>query len=170
MLPEEAVDETLKNPASKLIDIPAFFATNSRSVREPEIFSCARALRAQYPKLGAVGYCFGGWACFRLAAQNIKLVDCISVAHPSLLEKDDVENVSVPTQIIAPEHDYLLTEELKEYCNKMIPKKGLPYRYDFYPGLAHGFAVKGDPSDQGASRGLERAKNSVVGWFNEHLG
>ncbi|KAK5136317.1 hypothetical protein LTR08_003690 [Meristemomyces frigidus] len=169
VLPEDDIDETLKNPARKLIDIPGFFAANSKQIRQPEIFSCARALRAQHAKVGAVGYCFGGWACFRLGAKELHLVDCISVAHPSLLEKSEIDNLSVPTQIIAPEHDYLLTPELKEYCNTTIPRLGVAYQYDFYPGLEHGFAVRGDPEDVRTKVGLERAKNAVVMWFNEHL-
>ena len=43
------------------LDIKTFMEPNTREKREPEIFECARALRAKYKKVGAVGYCFGGW-------------------------------------------------------------------------------------------------------------
>jgi dienelactone hydrolase len=42
------------------IDVPGFLKKNSRDIREPEIFECARVLRARYKKLGAVGFCYGG--------------------------------------------------------------------------------------------------------------
>ncbi|KGY15752.1 hypothetical protein PABG_11410 [Paracoccidioides brasiliensis Pb03] len=36
---------------------------NSREIREPEIFACAKALRQKsYKKVGAIGFCYGGWA------------------------------------------------------------------------------------------------------------
>jgi dienelactone hydrolase len=43
------------------IDMAGFTKRNARSVREPEIFACARELGGKYKKLGCVGYCFGGW-------------------------------------------------------------------------------------------------------------
>lgn len=44
------------------LDMPGFSKRNARSVREPEIFACARELRGKYERVGCVGYCFGGWA------------------------------------------------------------------------------------------------------------
>ena len=98
-------------------DIPKFMQKHARDVRELEIFECAKALRAQYKSVGAVGYCYGGWAVFRLAAKehHPPLVDCISTGHPSLLTKNDIDEVSVPVQILAPEVDPVYTVELKTY-------------------------------------------------------
>jgi dienelactone hydrolase len=52
------------------IDLPAFRAKNAKEIREPEIFECARELRAKYEFTAAVGFCYGGWAVFRLAASG----------------------------------------------------------------------------------------------------
>jgi len=52
------------------IDVAGFVAKNSRETREVEIFDCARELRAKYKKVGAVGFCYGGWAGFRLGAKQ----------------------------------------------------------------------------------------------------
>lgn len=153
----------------KLLDFPGFIGRNSKEIREPEIFACAKALKSQFKKVGAIGYCYGGWGCFRLAAKGNNLLDCVSVAHPSLLEKTEIDALGVPTQILAPETDPQLTPELKEYCNKVIPGLGISYQYDYYPGLVHGFAVKGDPKDGKQKEGLERAKNAAVAWFKEYL-
>jgi dienelactone hydrolase len=153
----------------KELDMPAFVGRNSKDIRGPEIFACAKALKSQYKKVGAIGYCYGGWACFQLAAKGNNLLDCVSVAHPSLLDKSEIDSLAVPTQIIAPENDPSFTPELKEYSNKVIPTLGIPYQYDFYPGLVHGFAGRGDPKDQKQKEGLERARNSAVTWFNQFL-
>ena len=153
----------------KKLDMDAFVERNSKEIRGPEIFTAAKALKAQYKKVGAAGYCYGGWACFQLGAKGNNLIDAISVAHPSILEESEIDAVAVPTQILAPETDPQLTPELKEYVNRVIPGLGIPYQYDYYPGLVHGFATRGDPNDPKQREGLERAKNATVSWFNEFL-
>ncbi|KAK7981684.1 Hydrolase tropI [Apiospora saccharicola] len=109
----EAVDLRLVEE-DRWPEIMPFINKNTREIREPEIFACARALRESslgYKKVGAAGYCYGGWACFRLAAKehDPPLVDCISVGHPSLLTRDDIDGVAgaaVPIQVLAPEQDH----------------------------------------------------------------
>jgi dienelactone hydrolase len=62
------------DPINKLrwheVDVPGFMKKNCREIRGPEIFECARALRAKYKKVGAVGFCYGGWAVFRLGVKE----------------------------------------------------------------------------------------------------
>jgi hypothetical protein len=110
---------------------------------------------------------------FRIQAnkglQSNPVVDCISMAHPSLVNKQEIEAVGVPTQILAPETDTQLTPELKEFCNKTIPALGLEYDYQYFPGLVHGFATRGDMTNPLQKKGLERAKNAAVHWFLQHL-
>jgi dienelactone hydrolase len=86
------------------VDVPAFMKKNSRDIREPEIFQCARALRAKYKKVRAVGFCYGGWAVFRLGTKEHQppLVDCITAGHPSLLTKEDIDQVAVPVATFGP--------------------------------------------------------------------
>ncbi|KAH7141804.1 putative hydrolase [Dactylonectria macrodidyma] len=151
------------------LDLGAFLKRNSRSVREPEIIRFAESLRSSYSRIGAIGYCYGGWAVFHLAAKGKNLVDCISTAHPSMLEKQDITNINVPTQIIAPEFDHIFTEELKAYSLGALPKTGVAYDYQYFPGLEHGFAIRGDPGKLGEREGMERAKNAASLWFREWL-
>jgi dienelactone hydrolase len=80
-----------------LVDMAGFTSRNSRDIREPEIFACAKLLREKYKHIGAIGFCFGGWAVFRLGAQehDPPLVDCISTGHPTWLTKKDIDEVNV---------------------------------------------------------------------------
>jgi len=48
-----------------------------------------------------------------LGGAGKNLVDAISVAHPSLLTKEEIDNVAVPVQVLAPETDGMYTPELK---------------------------------------------------------
>jgi dienelactone hydrolase len=153
------------------LDMPGFLARNSKATREAEILACARALRARYKKVGAVGFCFGGWAVFRCGASSHDppLVDCISTAHPSMLEPDEIKNVSVPVQILAPENDPMFSPELKEACNRAIPSKGLPYDYQYFPGVEHGFAIRGNRHDRAECDAMVRGIGCVVSWFKYWL-
>ncbi|KAH6971253.1 putative hydrolase [Ilyonectria sp. MPI-CAGE-AT-0026] len=151
------------------LDLGAFLKRNSKAVREPEIIRFAESLKLSYSRIGAIGYCYGGWGVFRLAAKGKHLVDCISTAHPSMLEKHDIANINVPTQIIAPEFDHMFTEELKAYSLQVLPKTGVAYDYQYFPGLEHGFAIRGDPRKNGEREGMERAKNAASLWFRQWL-
>lgn len=152
-------------------DIKAFIGRNSKSIRFPEVESFAKSLKQEhgFKKLGAIGFCWGGWAVFQLGAKGNNLVDCISTAHPSLLTKEEIDAVAVPVQILAPEHDPQLTPELKAHANSVIPSLNVEYDYQYFPGLMHGFAVRCDQSDAKQKKGFERAKNAAVGWFAQFL-
>jgi dienelactone hydrolase len=153
----------------KNFDIMAFIGRNGKDKRFPEISSNAKELKSKYSKVGAIGFCYGAWAVLRLGAKDSALVDCAAVAHPSLLEKDEIANVGVPVQYLVPETDPMFTPELKEFTLKTLPELNIPFNYDYYPGLVHGFATRGDQSDPKQKEGLERAKNSAVYWFKQYL-
>lgn len=166
----EVVDpDAMSNPEkAKNFDVMAFIGRNSKDKRWPEIKAIAQELKKKHSKVAAIGFCYGGWAVFKLGADP-SLVDCISTAHPSLLEVSEMENVKVPSQILAPEHDQMYTPELKQKTFEVMPKTGVKWEYIYFPGMAHGFAARGDPNNKDQKEGLERAKRSAVNFFNEFL-
>ncbi len=164
----------INNPAEwPKLDLPGFMTRNAKPVRGPEMVSFAKFLRSKHRRVGAIGFCYGGWAVFQLGAKvtdgSTPLVDCISTAHPTFLTKEEMSNVGVPVQIVAPEIDPQFTAELKAYALAEIPKLGVPFDYQFFPGLSHGFAVRGNREDEDEMNGLQRALRAAVGWFREWL-
>ncbi|KAJ5658175.1 dienelactone hydrolase family protein [Penicillium longicatenatum] len=156
------------------LNLGAFIARNSREIREPEIFECARALKQDlgFKKVGAVGYCYGGWASFRLGAKehaDQPLVDCISVGHPSLLERKDVDEVNVPVQLLAPEIDMAFPMDFKMYALEKLLNLNLPFDYQHFPGVVHGCLVRGDEKKAGERAAMERGKDAAVAWFTRWL-
>lgn len=147
------------------LDLPNFGKRNNKTTRMPEIYECAKELKSKYERVGAIGFCFGGWGAFRLAAKDQHLLDCVSVAHPTDLEEDEIRNLGVPAQIMAPEIDPKFTPELKAFSNATIPTLNLPYDYQFFPGLTHAFAIRGDPGNPQERKGMQRAKDAAVYWF-----
>ncbi|KAI4864020.1 dienelactone hydrolase family protein [Hypoxylon rubiginosum] len=152
-------------------DFKGFLERQGRDVREPEIFAAAKELRQKYKKVGAVGYCYGGWAVFRLGAKEHSppLVDCISTGHPSLLTTKDIDEVAVPVQVLSPEFDPIYTPELKAHTLATLPTLGIEFDYHYYPGVEHGAFVRGDDRKPGERKAMANAKNSVVSWFNLFL-
>lgn len=130
----------------------------------------AKHIRSQHTKVGVVGYCWGGKVAIELGGKNHNgLVDCISFAHPGGITKEDVFNVAVPVQIIAPEKDVPFPLKMRQFCNEEIPKLGVDYDYQHFPGAVHGFATRCNVKVEGEKRALERAKNAAVGWFVNYL-
>lgn len=161
--------DTLDNPEKRAaFNIEEFVGRNNKEIRFPEMKAVAEALKSEYPKVGAIGYCYGGWAVFKLGADP-SLVDAVSTGHPALLTKEEINAIKVPVQILSPETDQTYSEELKEHSNKVIPTLGVPYEYVYFPGLVHGFATRGDQNNKLQKDGLERAKNSAVNFFKEFL-
>ena len=149
------------------IDLQGYLTRNSRAVREPEIFDCARALRKKYKKVAAVGFCYGGWAVFRLGAKEHQppMVDCITAGHASLLTKDDIDSASVPVQILAPEHDEMYTPEMKMHSFVTLQKNGVTFDYQHFPGVEHACFTRGDDENQGEREALVRGKDAAVSWM-----
>jgi dienelactone hydrolase len=168
---------TTREPPWPELNLDLYLATNSREARSPEILACARHLRAQYPKLGAIGYCYGGWAGFYLASEDLSpndsqpLLDCLTIGHPSLLTAADIDGVSsrVPIQVLAPETDATYTPHLKAKTFKVLVEKGSPFEYRHFPGVEHACFVRGDPRKPGERDAMERGLGAAVRWQSEWL-
>lgn len=158
------------------LDLPNFVSKkNAKDIRGPEMVEFIKTLRGQgFEKVGAIGYCYGGWAVFRLAGiewEGKKLVDCVSAGHPSNLTKDEIEGArpDVAVQLLAPEHDAAYTAELKMHTFLTLQKNGVPFEYQHFPGVEHSCLVRGDEKVPGDRAALVRGKNAAVAWAKQWL-
>jgi dienelactone hydrolase len=160
VIPSEIIRD---NSRLREFDLTGFLKQNAKEVRWPELLSCIKALRSQYKRVGVLGYRHGGWSSFRWRSKSHSppLVDCISAAHPTWLTKEEIDDIGVPVQILAP--------ELKAYANSVIPTKNVPYDYQFFPGVEHAFATRGNPNDEKERRAMVRGKIAQVAWMREWL-
>ncbi|GAW17380.1 hypothetical protein ANO14919_068370 [Xylariales sp. No.14919] len=156
-----------------LIDLPKMAKLNSREIRGPEMVACAKALKAEhgFQRLGAIGFCYGGWAVCHLASKERgeKLVDAVSFGHPSWLVQEDIANLTVPIQLLAPEIDPSFTPELKKYTFATLLDLNLPFEYVHYPAIVHGSLVRGSEKLEKEREAMAAAKNSAVAWFRRLL-
>lgn len=153
------------------MDLHGMLTRNSRAVREPEILTFAAHLRRLHKKVGAVGYCYGGWAAFRLGAREHSppLVDCVVVGHPSLLTRADVDGLAAPLKLLIPEFDPVFTPELRAHCFETLPKMGRPWAYEHFPGVAHACFIRGDERKPGERDAMVTGKDSAVYWLRRFL-
>ncbi|CAK7235986.1 hypothetical protein SCUCBS95973_009451 [Sporothrix curviconia] len=163
-----------------------FVTRQTRELREPAVFAVARALRRElnFPKVAAMGYCYGGWAVMRLGAKPENqpadedkdakpiegpLVHAISTAHPSWLTEKDIDEVVVPLQVLAPENDAIYTPELKKYTIETVPKNGVALDYLHFPGIEHGVLMRGDQTKTSDRLALVRSNAAAVTFFKTNL-
>jgi dienelactone hydrolase len=166
------------------IDFDSYLARNGRKTQEPQMVACAKALRDDhgFGKVAAVGFCYGAWAAVRMGAMDTQgqmrtdplssakpLVDCVTVGHPSMLTREDIDNISVPIQVLAPEHDFVYTPELKLYTFQKLQTRPVPFDYQHFPGVYHACLVRGDETKPGERAAMARAKNAAVTWMTQWL-
>lgn len=151
------------------LDMAGFSARNARGVREPEMFAAARAVKGMgYARVGAVGFCYGGWGVLRLGAEG--LVDAVVCGHPSWVVEGDWEGVGVPVMVLAPERDEVFKVEMKRFAFGALVRKGeVPFEWVHFPGVEHGCLTKGDEGVEGEREAMVKGKEAAVRWFGEWL-
>ena len=55
------------------LDLQSYMQRNSKEARGPAVHDFARKLKTEmgFKKVGAVGYCWGGWAAFQLGGKGM---------------------------------------------------------------------------------------------------
>jgi dienelactone hydrolase len=71
---------------------------------------------------------------------------------------------------LAPEIDPVYTAELKTHTFETVQKLGVPFDYQFFPGVEHACFTRGDKEKPGELEAMERGKNAAVGWLRQFLG
>lgn len=153
------------------------------SVVWPRILSFFDSIHADptNPNLpvGAAGFCWGGKFTAILCNDRIDgkpnvRIDAGFVAHPSQLDiPRDVRDIVKPLSIAVGDNDMQLgaagLEKLKTLLDVKSAQKGLKQQVVVYPSAKHGFAVRGDPSDETQKRYGMEAEQQAIEWFSRTL-
>lgn len=70
---------------------------------------------------------------------------------------------------IYAEIDPIYPSQLRHDSEEALIKTGQHWQINLYSGVAHGFAVRGDPNDPQTKWSKEQAHAQAVAWFNHHL-
>lgn len=136
--------------------------------------------------LGAAGFCWGGKVVFQLCVDTPEsrldgepLLDAGFTGHPSMIQvPTDAQAVRRPLSIANGDLDVLLSKEkvieLKRELedtrsDEPSPDGRIKGQVVLYPGVGHGFAVRGDLTVEDIKDNAEKAEKQALNWFDKWL-
>ncbi|KAF2740984.1 hypothetical protein EJ04DRAFT_507422 [Polyplosphaeria fusca] len=151
----------------------------------------ARDIKGELPdgaKLGAAGFCWGGFQSVNLAAQPATeggtepLLDASFAAHASALRVPDnivdaVKTFKTPLSIAQARDDFALPTKKVEETEATLRESigggegegGYNYEFKYYDGCGHGFAVRAKPGSEAEAKGADAAKVQAIEWLKKFL-
>lgn len=67
------------------------------------------------------------------------------------------------------ETDSIFPPEKRQETEVILRESGNPYQITLYSGVSHGFAVRGDLSNQQVLFAKEQAFYQAIAWFDEYV-
>ena len=137
---------------------------------EQDFLAAARFLKGHElssGKLGAVGFCFGGYVVNMLAAAIPDVLDAGVPFYGTPAAKELRKNIRAPLMVQLAELDTRVNASWEEY-EKDLKAAGVEYAMHMYPKCNHGF--------HNDSTGRYDAENAKLAWertitfFKKHLG
>jgi dienelactone hydrolase len=137
---------------------------------DPIIENVIREMRSNLgvKKIGGVGYCFGAKYVARFLAEG-KGIDVGAMAHPSFVDKEEIEAVAGPLTIAAAETDHVFSPEKRHETERLLKDGRKTYQITLYSGVEHGFAVRADLSKREVKYAKEATLLQQLQWFDEWL-
>ncbi|KAJ5671921.1 hypothetical protein N7507_001048 [Penicillium longicatenatum] len=118
-------------------------------------------------RIGGVGYCFGGkYVCRYLRPGQL---DVGYIAHPTMLEAEELRGVEGPLSIAAAVRDFVFDTAKRHESEEILDKLEVPHQINLFSEVEHGFAVRCDLSKPRQKFAKEQAFNQAVAWFDHHL-
>lgn len=134
---------------------------------DPLVVAGIRAMRDMgVDKIAAVGYCFGA----KYVARHYKSgIDVGFVAHPSLIDEEELEAIKGPLSIAAAETDAIFPAEMRHKSEEILRRTGQRYQVNLYSGVDHGFAVRCNKDVREEAFARDQAFKQALTWFEECL-
>jgi dienelactone hydrolase len=116
-----------------------------------------------------VGYCLGAKYLVRFLDTTKDEIDVGFIAHPSFVSEEELWASRGPLSIAAAEGDLIFTKELRHQTEEILRKKGEVWSIALHGGVAHGFAVRGDPEEKVDRWAIDEAFGQAVRFFGSWL-
>ena len=137
---------------------------------EQDFIAAARFLKAHElcnGKLGAVGFCFGGYITNLLAATLPEQIAAAVPFYGTPANPPVVNNVRGPLMLQFAENDQRVNATWPDY-EALLKKNGVDYQAHVYPGVNHGF--HNDSTARYDREAAELAWSRTLEFFARHLG
>ncbi|KAJ3576564.1 hypothetical protein NP233_g356 [Leucocoprinus birnbaumii] len=178
-MPERAGDKIgalkwMKFGFLMLTGLPRFIASRP-SVADKRIKAFINKIKAekQYDNVGAVGYCFGGAACVRLAVTDT--VDTVVICHPGQFSLKLVGQMAIPSAWLCAEDDFTFPTKKRKQAEEILAKRAkdektaIAYEFHDYKGTCHGFAARPNTQLPEIKEAFEKSLTETVAWFKKHI-
>lgn len=173
-LPErEALTITQKAASTAKVGVTLgpWLAKHREGVTKPLIDDFLAAVRggAGTPKVGVIGFCWGGR--YAILAAHDNSVDAAYACHPSLVAiPGDFDPVTKPLSLALGTQDSLLGMKEVEQIKEIMEKKDVESQVKIYEDQVHGFALRGDWSSEKDKKAMDDAEKQGIEWFKKYLG
>lgn len=135
------------------------------------------------------GYCFGGKYICALASQTpdhvaqgqiqpkdeeagmalkAPLIKVGTLAHGTLIGKEDIENIKSPISMACVENDQLFPDDIRIAGQESLEKNKVEHEIRVYSRVPHGFAVVGEFEDLKIQKAQKEAFEQMVAWLKSH--
>ena len=141
-----------------------------RAKIEQDLIAAAKFLKAHQlsnGKLGAVGFCFGGYIVNMLAAAVPDTLNAGVPFYGSPAAKELRKNIKAPLMIQLAELDTRINESWSDY-EADLKAAGVKHTMHMYPKCNHGF--HNDSTGRYDEKNANLAWERTVAFFKEHLG
>lgn len=128
-------------------------------------FEVLRDFDGSTGRVGAVGFCYGGGVCNRLAVEYRDL-GCAVPFYGRPADTADVPKIRAPLMLHFAEKDPRINAAWPAY-EAALKANGKSYEAHFYPGTSHGF--HNDTTPRFDSRAAQLAWDRTIGFFGTHL-
>lgn len=92
------------------------------------------------------------------------------MAHPSFVEKEELEAIKAPLTIAAAQDDFMFPPDQRAKSEEILGKlRDVTSQINLYVGTSHGFAVKCDLNVPREKYSKEAAFYQALQWFETHL-
>ncbi|EOD50189.1 putative dienelactone hydrolase family protein [Neofusicoccum parvum UCRNP2] len=136
---------------------------------DPIVQAVIKELRSNkgVKRIGAAGYCLGAkYVCRHL---KTGLFDAGYIAHPSLVEPEEVRAIQGPLSIAAAETDAIFPTPKRRESEDILVDIKATYQINVYSGVTHGYAIRDDISKKHVKFAMEQAFLQAVHWFDEYV-
>ncbi|KIN09008.1 hypothetical protein OIDMADRAFT_48844 [Oidiodendron maius Zn] len=128
-------------------------------------------------RLGGIGYCFGvGYNrtvsakyVIRFLGPDHSLFDAGYIAHPSMVDVEELTAIKKPLSIAAAEIDNIFPVSNRHASEEILAKLKIPYQLNLYGGVEHGFATRADIKQPHIRFAQEQAFAQALQWFKQYL-
>ncbi|KAL1617580.1 vacuolar protein sorting-associated protein 45 [Neofusicoccum ribis] len=172
-------------------DLQGWLAKHQTPVVDPIVASVLKGMRGTLgcKRVGAVGYCFGAKYVVRFLKGG-ESIDTGFVAHPSLVEFDEIRGIKGPLSIAAAgksrtapnkslwlqfttnnsrESDFIFDNAKRHQSEDILAEMKATYQVVLYSGTEHGFAIRADLSKKHLRFAKEQAFLQAVRWLDEYV-